>query len=112
MNNRQIELLDGKSPLFIERGVKPLLPIDLHRFMQRRDRKKAVESNPDGQKEAVQRRIDTMMDMRKNLAEEISKSQANNSKHYDKSKRAVDKALVPGAKVWLRFEGFELNRKR
>ena len=109
LNNRQIELLDGKSPLFIERGVKPLLPIDLHRFMQRRDRKKAVESNPDRQKEAVQRRIDTMMDMRKNLAEEISKSQANNSKHYDKSKRAVDKALVPGAKVWLRFEGFELD---
>jgi len=28
-------LLDGKSPLLTERGVKPLLPIDLQRFLQR-----------------------------------------------------------------------------
>ncbi len=31
------------------------------------------------------------------------------SKHYDKTKRVVDEALKPGAKVWLRFEGFELD---
>ena len=109
LNNRPIDLLDGKSSIFAERGVKPLLPIDLHKFMQRPNRKKAVELKQDGHTKLVQKRIEAMMDMRKKLAEEISKSQASSSKQYDKNKRAVDKALKPGARVWLRFEGFELD---
>ena len=41
--------------------------------------------------------------------EEIYNSQKNYSKYYDGSKRDIDKDLKPGAQVWLRFEGFELD---
>jgi len=54
-------------------------------------------------------RIKTMVETRKQMTEEIHKSQQSFSKHYDKTKRVVDEALKPGAKVWLRFEGFELD---
>ena len=50
-----------------------------------------------------------MEDTRKQLLEEIYNSQKNYSKYYDGSKRDVDKDLKPGAQVWLRFEGFELD---
>ena len=45
-----------------------------------------------------------MVETRKQMTEEIHKSQQSFSKHYDKTKRVVDEALKPGAKVWLRFE--------
>ena len=63
----------------------------------------------DKQHERARERIKVMEDTRKQLLEEIYNSQKNYSKYYDGSKRDIDKDLKPGAQVWLRFEGFELD---
>ena len=110
LNNQPLELFNGKSSLFCEKGVRPLVPVDLMEQLQRADRKNAVVQPVQDKKEALAaERIKTMVETRKQMTEEIHKSQQSFSKHYDKTKRVVDEALKPGAKVWLRFEGFELD---
>ena len=110
LNNQPLELFNGKSSLFCEKGVRPLVPVDLMERLQRADRKNAVVQPVQDKKEALAaERIKTMVETRKQMTEEIHKSQQSFSKHYDKTKRVVDEALKPGAKVWLRFEGFELD---
>ena len=110
LNNQPLELFNGKSSLFCEKGVRPLVPVDVMEQLQRADRKNAVVQPVQDKKEALAaERIKTMVETRKQMTEEIHKSQQSFSKHYDKTKRVVDEALKPGAKVWLRFEGFELD---
>ena len=42
LNNQPLELFNGKSSLFCEKGVRPLVPVDLMEQLQRADRKNAV----------------------------------------------------------------------
>lgn len=99
--------LQGKSSLFIERGVDPVLPVDLLRAL----RKKPTDTQPaDSKAETLAAdRIKEIQRMREQLILELHAAQDRQKANYDARRREVSELLKPGAKAWLKLDSVEFE---
>jgi hypothetical protein len=99
--------LQGKSSLFIERGVDPVLPVDLLRALK----KKPTDTQPaDSKAETLAAdRVKEIQNMREQLILELHAAQDRQKANYDERRREVSELLKPGAKAWLKLDGIEFE---
>lgn len=99
--------LEGRSSLFIERGVEPALPLDLLRALK--TTQEHTHSELSKAESLAADRIADLQEMRARLTVELHKAQDRQKAYYDAHRREVSALLKPGAKAWLKLDGIEID---
>ena len=99
--------LEGRSSLYIERGVEPALPLDLLRALK--TKQSHTHSELSKAESLAADRIADLQGMRARLTVELHNAQDKQKAYYDQRRREVSALLTPGAKAWLKLDGIELD---
>ena len=99
--------LEGRSSLFIERGVEPALPLDLLRALK--TKQTHTHSELSKAESLAADRIADIQEMRARLTVELHKAQDKQKAYYDARRREVSALIKPGAKAWLKLDGIEID---
>ena len=99
--------LNGRSSLYMERGVEPALPLDLLRALKAQ----TTNTQPSMSKaeSLATDRIADITEMRAQLMLELHAAQDRQKAYYDAQRREVSALLKPGAKAWLKLDGVEFE---
>jgi hypothetical protein len=99
--------LQGKSSMYLERGVEPAIPMDLLRTL------KATLNHTHSELSKAESlaadRIAELGEMRAQLILEMHNAQDRQKAYYDDRRREVSELLKPGAKAWLKLDGIEFE---
>ena len=91
--------LEGRSSLYIERGVEPALPLDLLRALK--TTQEHTYSELSKAESLAADRIADLQEMRARLTVELHKAQDMQKAYYDARRREVSALLKPGLGIYL-----------
>ena len=99
--------LNGKSSMFVERGVEPALPLDLLRTLKASTN--STQLTMSKAESLAADRIADITEMRAQLTLELHTAQDRQKAYYDAHRREVSALLKPGARAWLKLDGVEFD---
>eukprot|EP01050_Picozoa_sp_SAG11_P005729 SAG11_NODE_414_length_9684_cov_7.947522_1_plen_2392_part_00 len=99
INNSPSDMIGGRTPLYVEYGKHPTLPIDLHEAIRQDEVDQSIED-----------RVTRLENLRHDVHDTIVERRTRAADYYNANRRVASALIKPGAKAWLDLSGISLTQ--